>query len=85
MKATDAINSVLNGNTGIKKRHFSLQFINLQFQKMLSRSWKQHLTKLTSNNDGSKNLNYFHKALNSDLPNSDRIKNMIEDKDDVVA
>ena len=48
-------------------------------------SWKQHLAKLPSNDDGNKNLNYFHEALNSDLITRDRIKNITEDKDDVVA
>ena len=48
-------------------------------------SWKQNLTKLTSNDDGKKNINSFHKALNSDLPTRYRIKNIMEDKDDVVA
>ena len=43
------------------------------------------MTKLLSNDDGNKKLNYFHKALKSDLPTRDRIKNITEDKDDVVA
>ena len=43
------------------------------------------MTELPSNDDGNKNLNYFHGALNSELPTRDRIKNMTEDKDDVVA
>ena len=84
-KATDAINAVWNGETRIKERHFSLQFVDLQFQKMSSRIWKQHLTNVPSNDDGNKNLNYFHKALNSDLSTWDRIKNITEDKYDVVA
>ena len=52
---------------------------------MSSRSWKQHFTKLPSNNDGNNNFNYFHEALNSDLTTRDRIKNITEDKNDVVA
>ena len=52
---------------------------------MSSRSWKQYLTELPSNYDGNKNLNSFHEALNSDLPTRDRIKNIMEDKYDVVA
>ena len=52
---------------------------------MSSRSWKQHLTELPSNDDGNKNLNSFHEALNSDLPTRDKIKNIAEDKYDVVA
>ena len=52
---------------------------------MSSRIWKQHLTELPSNDDGNKNLNYFHEALNSDLPTRDRKTNITEDKDDVVA
>ena len=83
--AMDTINSVQNGKTGIKERHFSLQFIYPQFQKMSSRSWKQHLTELPSNDDGNKNLNSFHEALNSTLPTRDRIKNITEDEDYVVA
>ena len=43
------------------------------------------MTKLPSNDDGNKNLNSFHEALNSDLTTRDRIKNITEDKDDVVA
>ena len=42
------------------------------------------MTKLPSYDDGNKNLNYFHEALNIDLPTRDRIKNITEDKDDVV-
>ena len=82
---TEAINSVWNGATGITERHISLQFIDLQFQKRLSRSWKQHLTELSSNYDRDKNLISFHDALNSDHSTRDRIKNITEDKDDVVA
>ena len=82
---TDAIDSVQNGATGITDRHFNLQFIDLQFQNMSSRSWKQHLTKIPSNDEGNKNLNYFHKDLNRDLPTRERTKNITEDKDDVVA
>ena len=85
MAATEAINSVWNCETGIKERHFSLQFIDPQFQNMSSSSWKQHLTELPSNDDGNKNLNSFHVAFNSDLPTKDRIKNITEDKYDVVA
>ena len=84
-KDNDAINSVQNGDTGIKERHFNIQFVNLQFQKMSPRSWKQHLTELPSNYDGNINLNSFHEAFNSDLPIRDRIKNIIEDKDYAVA
>ena len=51
---------------------------------MSSRSWNQHLTELLLNDDGNKNLNYFHEALNSDLPTRDRIKNNTEDKDDDI-
>ena len=43
------------------------------------------MTKLPSNDDRNKNLNSFHEALNSDLPTRDSIKNITEDKDDVVA
>ena len=43
------------------------------------------MTKLPSNYVGNKNLNSFHEALNIDLPNRDRIKNITEDKYDVVA
>ena len=43
------------------------------------------MTELPSNDDGNKNLNSFHEALNSDLPTRGRIKNITEDKDDVVA
>ena len=42
------------------------------------------MTKLLSNDDGNKNLNYFYEDLNSDLPTRDRIKDITEDKDDVV-
>ena len=52
---------------------------------MSSRIWKEHFTKLPSNDDGNKNLNYLHEALNINLPNGERIKNITEDKDDVVA
>ena len=52
---------------------------------MLSRSWKQHVTELPSNKERNKNLNYFHKALNSNLPTWDRIKNITKEKDDVVS
>ena len=43
------------------------------------------MTELPSNDDGNENLNYFHKALKSNLPTRNRIKNMTEDKDDVVS
>ena len=43
------------------------------------------MTELPSNDDGNKNFNSFHEALNSYLPTRDRIKNMTEDRDDVVA
>ena len=69
----------------IKEHHFNHQFINLQFQNISSRVWKQHFTKLPSNDDGNKNLNYFHRAFNSNITTRDRIKNITEDKDDVVA
>ena len=52
---------------------------------MSSKSPKQHLTKLPSNDDWNKNLNSFHEAFNSNLPTRYRIKNITEDKDDVVA
>ena len=81
----DDINSVWIGKPGIKERHFSLQLIDLQFQKMSSTIWKQHLTKFPSNDDGNKNLNSFHEALNRDLLTRDRIKNTTKDKYDVVA
>ena len=82
---TYAIDSVWNGMTGIKYLHFNLQFVDLQFQKMSYRSWKQHLTKFPSNDDVNNNLNYFHEAFNSNLPTRNRIKNITEDKYDVVA
>ena len=75
-KATDAIILVQNNKTGIKELHFSLQFTYLQYQKMSSRIWKQHLTDLPSNDDGNNNLNSFHKDLNGDLPTRERIKNI---------
>ena len=77
---TDAINSVWNGATRIKDCQF-----NIQFPKMSSRIWKQHLIELPSHDYGNKNLNYFHKALNINLRTRDRIKNFPEDKYDVVA
>ena len=43
------------------------------------------MTELPSNDDGNKNLNSFHGALDSDLTTRDRIKNITEDKDDDVA
>ena len=43
------------------------------------------MNKLPSNDDGNNNLNSFHEALNSHLTTRDRIKNITEDKDDVVA
>ena len=43
------------------------------------------MAELPSNDDRNKNLNSFHKALNSDLPTRYRIKNITEDKYDVVA
>ena len=52
---------------------------------MSSRSWKQNLTKLPSNDDENENLNFFHSDLNIDLLTKDRIKNITEDKDDDVA
>ena len=52
---------------------------------MSSRIWKQHLTEFPSNDDGNKNLNSFQKALNSDLPTRESIKNITEDKYDVVS
>ena len=71
--------------TEIKDRHFNVQFIDLQFQMMSSRSWKQHLNEFPSNDDENKKLNSFHEASNSDHPTRDRIKNIRDDKDDVVA
>ena len=52
---------------------------------MSYRIWKKHLPELPYNDDGNKNLNSFHEALNRDLPTRDRIKNIKEDKYDVVA
>ena len=43
------------------------------------------MTELPSNDDGNKNLNSFHEALNSSLLTRDRIKNITEDEDDAVA
>ena len=43
------------------------------------------MTELPSNYDGNKNLNYYYKAFNIDLPTRDRIKIITVDKDDVVA
>ena len=43
------------------------------------------MTELPSNDDGNKNLNSFHEALHIDLLTRDRIKNIIEDKDDIVS
>ena len=43
------------------------------------------MTELPSNDYWNKNLNSFHKALNSDLPSRERIKNTTEDKDDAVS
>ena len=82
---TDAINSVWNCATRIKERHFNMQFIGLQFQKISSRRWNQHLTELPSNDDEKKNLNSFLGDLIINLPTRDRIKNITEDKNDVVA
>ena len=52
---------------------------------MLSRSRKQHLSEFPSSDDRNKKLNSFHEDLNSDLPTRYSIKNITEDKDDVVA
>ena len=52
---------------------------------MSSRSWKKYFTGLPSNDDGNKNLKYFHEALISNLLTRDKIKNITEEKDDVVA
>ena len=52
---------------------------------MSSRSWKKYFTGLPSNDDGNKNLNYFHGDLNNTFPTRDRIKNITKDNYDVVA
>ena len=43
---------------------------------MTSRSWKNFLTELPSNDDGNKNIVYFSEAMSKDLSNEERVKNM---------
>ena len=52
---------------------------------MTSRSWKNYLTELPSNNDGNKNIVSFSEAMSKDLPNEERVKNLTEDKNEIVA
>ena len=52
---------------------------------MTSRSWKNFLTELPSNDDGNKNIVSFSEAMSKDLPNEERVKNLTEDKNEIVA
>ena len=43
------------------------------------------MSELPSNDDGNKNISSFNEALSSDLSVEEKIKNLTEDKDDVIA
>ena len=47
---------------------------------MTSRSWKNFLTELPSNNDGNKNMVSFSEAMSKDLSSEERVKNLTEEK-----
>ena len=52
---------------------------------MTSRIWKNFLTELPSNDDGNKNIVSFSEAMSKDLSSEERVKNMTEDKNEIVA
>ena len=52
---------------------------------MTSRSWKNYLTELPSNDDGNKNIISFSEAMSKDLSSEEKVKNLTEDKDEIVA
>ena len=52
---------------------------------MTSRSWKNYLTELPSNDDGNKNIISFSEAMSKDLSSEEKVKNLTEDKDKIVA
>ena len=52
---------------------------------MTSRSWGNHLTNLHTDGDGNKNLVSYSNALSSDLPEEEKIRNLTENVNDVVA
>ena len=52
---------------------------------MTSRSWGNHLTNLHTDGDGNKNLMSYSIALSSELTEAEKIKNLTENVNDVVA
>ena len=52
---------------------------------MMSRSWKNFLTELPSIDYGNKNIVSFSETMSKDLSNEDRVKNMTEEKNDIVT
>ena len=52
---------------------------------MTSRSWKNFLTKLPSNDDDNKNIVSFSEAMSKDLSSEERVKNLMEDQNEIVA
>ena len=52
---------------------------------MTSRSWENHLTNLHTNGDGNKNLMSYSNALSSGLTEEEKIRNLTENVNDVVA
>ena len=58
---------------------------NVVFQKNDVQELENFLTELPSKDDGNKNIVSFSEAMSKDLSNEDRVKNMTEDKNEIVA
>ena len=52
---------------------------------MTSRIWKNFLTELPSNDDGNKNIVSFSEAMSKNLSSEERVKNLTEEKNEIVA
>ena len=52
---------------------------------MTSRNGKSYLLDLPSNDDGNKNITSLIEAMNMDLSEEERIKNLTEDMDEIIA
>ena len=59
--------------------------MDLILKGMTSRIWKNFLIKLPSNNEGNKNIVSFSEEMSKDLSNEDRVKNLTEEKNEIIA
>ena len=58
---------------------------NVVFQKNDVQELEKFLTELPSNDDGNKKIVSFSEAMNKDLSNEERVKNLTEDKNEIFA